>query len=137
MLKNLNEKLIEPAQEGTRVVMEGVGKLNDAIGDLINTDMASHSSDSSWTPSFILRKLFATASRAVSAGLVGIVGYVIYRSYVSQNSMRGMSSSSSALHLQMLNDIQDPEISRLRKREEIEEVLIFTHFITSLAFVKR
>ena len=41
MLKNINEKLVELPQEGTRVVKEGVTKINDAIGDLINSDILS------------------------------------------------------------------------------------------------
>ena len=67
--------------------------------------------------------IFNLYSRAVSVGLVGIVGYVIYRSYVSQNGSRMHSSASS--HIIMLNDIQDPELSKTkRSREEIEEVFL-------------
>lgn len=125
MLKNINEKLSELPQEGTRVVAEGVTKINEAIGDLMNTDIMSSTTSGAtsgfWTPSVILRKLFSTASRAVSVGLVGIVGFVIFRSYVAQNASR--LNSSSAAHLQMLNDIQDPQLSKTKKsREEIEEV---------------
>ena len=125
MLKNINEKLSELPQEGTRVIAEGVTKLNGAIGDLINTDIMSSTTSGAasgnWTPSVILRRLFSTASRAVSFSLVGIVGFVIFRSYVSQNGSR--INSSSAAHLQMLNDIQDPQLAKTKKsREEIEEV---------------
>ena len=125
MLKNINEKLSELPLEGSRAIAEGVTKINDAIGDLINTDIMSSTTSGAasgnWTPSVILRRLFSTASRAVSVGLVGIVGFVIFRSYVSQNASG--TNSSSAAHLQMLNDIQDPQLSKTKKsREEIEEV---------------
>ena len=128
MLKNINEKLGDLPQESSRVVAESVTKLNDAIGDLIQTSSGNLSGRNDWSPSQLLRSLFSTASRAISAGLVGIVGYVIYRSYVSQGPGRS--------NLAIGGDSEDPELSKTkRSREEIEEVFLLLKKILFLLLI--
>lgn len=102
-------------------------KVNDVLSQLPDESLklAKEASDSARN---IARKILTTSATSLSVAFVGVVGYVLYKSYKanSLNEERQIVEQpdrSSAVHLQMLNDIQDPDIGRGRRsRQDLEEI---------------